>query len=309
MNSKHPAEVYTKLAEANPFLSNKKIAAILGVDEASVRRAFKKVGYRRGLVPPEDTTPQVLETVDAPIRVYGDALLIADLHIPLHDFAYLREAVDDAWDRNIKIVIFCGDVLHGDQYSSYFPKQIPVDEELPIAVDVVEWVLSHFESAYFIRGNHDYRYVKARGYKVSFIQAMQDAFKGLSDKAKAKLTFSNLDHLYLFPEDYQGFPHPESLGDGWYICHPQAYSRQPLAGARALTTVQDMNCATAHSHHCARGFGPNGKYQAMELGGFFDAARTAYLQSSTAFPRWTQGFAWYKDGKMHLENPTWSTND
>lgn len=296
---KYNPDTYIKLAEANPFFSNKKIADLLGVDEASVRRAYKKSGYKRGLLAPEQDVPAMLETVDTPIRVYGDALLIADLHVPLHDIVYLRKAVWDAQSRGINTVIFCGDVLHGDQYSSYFPKQIPIEEEVPAAGSVMEWVLHHFEDAYFIRGNHDFRYVKARGYKVSFIQAMQDAFKDLSEEATAKLTFSNLDHLYLYADT-------EYNDGGWYVCHPQAYSRQPLAGARALTTIHDMNVACAHSHHCARGYGPNGKHQAMELGGFFDASRTAYLQASTAFPKWTPGYALYVNGKMRLESPAWS---
>ena len=300
-NPKHDPQVYVKLAEANPFFSNKKIADLLEVDEASVRRAFKKAGYKRGLIPPNEDLPRALETVDIPINVYGDALLIADVHCPLHNREYLYVAILDAIDSGIGTVVFCGDFWQGDQYSNYFPKQITLEDELSAGVELMEWLLGFFDRAFFIKGNHDYRYVKARGYKSSFVQAMQDAFKGLSDEAMDKIEFSNLDHMYLCDPNNEYYPDKD-----WYVCHPQAYSRQPLAGARALTTIHDMNVATAHSHHCARGYGPNGKHQAMELGGFFDTSRTAYLQASTAFPKWTPGFAIYQNGLMRLESPGWS---
>ena len=299
---KHDPQVYVKLAEANPFFSNKKIADLLGVDEASVRRAYKKAGYKRGLIPPNEDIPRALETVDIPITLYWDALLIADVHCPLYDREYIYVAIKDAINSGIGTVVFCGDFWQGDQYSNYFPKQITLESELSGGVELMEWILGFFDKAYFIKGNHDYRYVKVRGYKVSFVQAMQDAFKGLSAEAMDKIEFSNLDHMYLtgpFLGDLDGT-------QDWYVCHPQAYSRQPLAGARALTTIHDMNVATAHSHHCARGYGPNGKHQAMELGGFFDVSRTAYLQASTAFPKSTPGYAIYQDGKMRLESPAWS---
>lgn len=292
---KHPPEDYVELAQKKPFLTNKEIAAEFGVDESSVRRAFKKAKFEKG------EPPEAKQSVETPLTVYGDSLWIADVHCPLHDRAYLAQAITRAVSMGIRQVIFCGDFWHCDQYGSYFPHQadIGLDVEIPTGTELMEWILSFFEFAIFIRGNHDYRHVKGRKFKISFVDAMKECFKGLSDEAKAKLTFTNLDHCYAMP----------SYGDGdggWYVCHPTQYSRTPLNGARQLSTIVSMNVATAHSHHCARGYAPNGKHQAIELGGFFDRPRTAYLQSSAGFPKWTQGYAYYIDGKAKLESPAWT---
>ncbi len=294
MNSKHPAETYIKIAEANPFLSNKKIAEFLSVDEASVRRAFKKAGYRRGLIPVD--AEKALQTLDKPIILKGNVALMADVHNPLTDWKYVNRFVDDCVSSGITQVLFCGDFWHCDQYGSYYPKQsgIQLEDEIPEGNKLMAYLLTYFETASFIKGNHDYRYVKGKNYKMSFVDAMLAAFAPLG-QARDRITFSNLDHAII---DEDG---------GWYICHPPAYSRTPLAGSRAISVVQGMSVATAHSHHCARGFAPNGIHQAMELGGFFDAKRTAYLQTSSTFPKWTQGYAIMQDGKMRLESPAWST--
>lgn len=294
---KNPPEAYVELAQKKPFLTNKEIADHFKVDESSVRRAFKKAKFDKGDV------QEVKQTVDVPFRIIGDVLLMADIHCPLHNFDYIRTAVINAVNRGVRIVLFCGDFWHCDQYGNYFPHQadIGLDVEIPTGTQLMEWILGHFDIAFFIRGNHDYRYVKGRKYKISFVDAMKDAFKGLSDDAKSKLNFSNLDHAIL--NNNIPFDHGSAA---WYICHPENYSRTPLTNGIKLAAVVNMNVATAHSHHCARGWAVNGIHQVMELGGFFDASRTAYLQSSVPFPKWTPGHALYIDGKMKLESPAWS---
>jgi hypothetical protein len=70
-----------------------------------------------------------------------------------------------------------------------------------------------------------------------------------------------------------------------------------------------MNVLTAHSHHSAVGYAADGVHVVAELGGFFDARATEYLQRSTAYPLWTQGYALINDaGRLTVHSPGWATS-
>jgi hypothetical protein len=67
------------------------------------------------------------------------------------------------------------------------------------------------------------------------------------------------------------------------------------------------NVITAHSHHCSIGPGLDGSSVAIEAGGLHDKSKTAYLQRSTTFPHWSQGYVFVdEDNIPHVRSPLWT---
>jgi predicted phosphodiesterase len=275
--------------------SNYDVAKFFEVDEATVRRALKK---------PADQIEKYFakrrEELDKPVRLShndGAWVATADWHVPLTDGKYVSQFLRHCKRHGIRNLMIVGDFLNGDELSQYFPKQLNanMDREIREARSIMRKLLASFDRVVYTWGNHDYRYVKAYGYKQSFVEAMRE--KVFYGHEFDKIEFTNLDHVYL----------TDTKNGTWYLCHPANYSSQPLANGRKLASIKMCNIATAHSHHCAVGTDASGKYMVVEMGGLFDIASTEYLRRSTTFPQWTQGFMWWdKEGKVHVESPMWS---
>jgi predicted phosphodiesterase len=275
-------------------LSNYDIADRLGVSEASIRRGFKSAGFERHMIP---TNSEFLIELDKPVTLQGDVMITADWHIPLYDPAYANEMIKVAREQELKTLIIGGDFFNFDALSRYEPKQedAGLERELDEGVRVMRTLQETFDRIIYIWGNHDARLHKALGMKIAFSSAMKNVFNALGRDEVTKIEFSNLDHCWVETEK----------GD-WYICHPDMYTRVPLSGARVLATKLNANVITAHSHHCAVGYAIDGQKVVAEIGGLFDRTVTSYLQRSTTFPTWAQGFAFLKDGRLNVHSPGWS---
>ena len=247
------------------------------------------------------TDPTVAERlnlqIDDPIRLSADKsyAITADWHIPLYDPEYVNTFIQDARARGIRSLILAGDYFNFDSLSQYSPKQdgAGLENELAEADSVMRILLESFDDIVYLWGNHDARLHKTLGFTIQFREAMKLVFGALGVEALKKITFTNLDHLW--------------IGDDWYVCHPANYTRVPLNTARTLSTKYQCNVITAHSHHCAVGYGINGVNVVAEIGGLFDRTKTAYLQRSTTFPTWAQGYAFLEGGKLHVQSPGWQT--
>ena len=264
--------------------SNVKIAEELDTSEASIRRALKKYQREYDYCIDPLQFKNILGEMEKPVQWDlwngGNIAITADWHIPLVDIDYVNLFLITARKWNCKRLVIAGDFLNGDTYSNYFPKQANagVKYEVDVAVAVMDKLLDTFDEVLFLKGNHDYRYVRARDYTVSFVEVMQETFQGLGDKL-GRVTFSNLDNCIVMDGEQK-----------WYVCHPKTYSSIPGTVARKLTSIHECNVITGHSHHCADLPGINSKYRAVEIGGFMDMAQTEYLQETTTFPHWTKGF-------------------
>lgn len=258
-------------------MSNRAIAKELSVHEKTIRTLFKKIGYRRDRLV---SSPKV--ELEVPLELWGDAVIAADFHIPLHDERWINKMLDVSQQLGIKNCIIAGDFYNFDSLSHYDPKQpeARLDVECQVAREVMNVLLDVYDDVYFIWGNHDYRLVKYLGYKHSFVEAL-----GVILDDDPHLHVSNLDHMWLM-SGYEFF----------YVCHPATYSQIPLSSALKLANKHDSNIITAHSHHFATGYAKNGEYVIAEAGGLFNASKTAYLQRSTNYPRWQNGFLIVRDG-------------
>jgi len=291
---KHDPELYADFASRG--LSNYQIAAEFGVDESSVRRGLRALGYQRHLVP-LDIDDRLQLHLDRPIKIEGDLMVTADWHIPLYDPALVNEVIETGREQGLTSLLIAGDFFNFDALSHYDPKQdgAGLAVELNESVAVMRVLLQTFDTIYYLWGNHDARLHKALGFSMKFREAMKLVFGNLGREALDRIQFSNLDHCWL------------DTGDqfDWYICHPQSYNRAPLSTARKLAAKENAHVITAHAHHCAAGYAEDGKKVVAEAGGLFDVTKTAYLQRSTTHPNWTQGFGFIKDGRLTLKSPGW----
>ena len=280
--------------------SNHKIAKHFGVWESTVRRGLDRIGYKRYLVPTDRQPDRFTFDLDKPIVHVGDAMITADWHIPLYDPDLVNNMIEKARELELTDLVIGGDFFNFDALSQYDPKQdsAGLDRELAEALAVMRVLLETFERIYYIWGNHDNRLTKTLGFKLRFEDAMRLMFGELGEELLGRLVFSGLDHIWI-----------ESGTQTYYICHPANYTRTPLATARTLATKYHANVVTAHSHHFAAGSDISGDLVVAEAGGLFDRSKTSYLQRSTTFPTWCQGYAWIKDGRLSLTSPLWGMND
>lgn len=288
-NSLHAPEVYVALADTG--LTNVAIGEKLGVDEASVRRGLRKAGYVRRLT----ALPDDGDFLDRPIRHSGPIAVTADWHIPLVDYAYVNRFLKHVKSEGYSTLAIAGDFFNHDALSSFDYKQASADlrTELRQANHVMAALCEQFDRIIFVWGNHDARFHKALQYQVSFSHAMRMCFGEIGEEALAKIEFSNLDHFW--------------VNDETYVCHPKNYTQTPLTTARKLAAKVQANVVTAHSHHAAIGYDVSGQFVCVEAGGFFDAGRTAYLQRSTTFPTWRQGYSLIDEtGHISMFTPRWS---
>ena len=294
-----------EILSANPTLSNRAVADQVGCDEASVRRSLERLkrdrGFQRHLIPVLDGD-RFSFSLDTPIVVRNtNAMVTADWHVPLYDPAYVNEMIERARALEIRTLVIAGDFFNFDALSAYDPKQesATLTREYNEALAVMRVLAESFDTIYYLWGNHDARMHRALGYAMKFRDAMRMVFGALGDEILEKLVFTNLDHIWF------EFDQADGEVSRWYLCHPANYSRVPLSNARQLAVKYNANVITAHSHHAAIGYAVNGEYTAAEGGGLFDKDKTAYLQRSTTFPTWQQGYGWFLDGRFTLTTPHW----
>lgn len=268
-------------------MTNQEIGDVVGVSEATVRRVFKK--YPDPRISHIDYDLNIV--VDEPVRVALDegVMIAADWHIPLYDKEWVNKMLDDAYKNDIRKLVLAGDLMNFDSLSNYDPKQVTAGLQLELSEGrKISVMLDQlFDEVVYIWGNHDIRFARSLGHKIGFADSMKVVLPNVKH-----FNFSNLDHCYI---DVQSdLP--------WYVCHPRSYSATPLTAAIKLANKYNANVVTAHSHHLAKGYGTDGVKKVVESGGLFDASKTAYLQASTTFPTWSNGYCFLtEDGEMHVK--------
>lgn len=236
----------------------------------------------------------------APLEHYGAAMICGDVHVPLTKYEMVEAMYEKAAENELDTLILAGDLFNFDSLGRFDPKQSDhtLAQELQIGREFVSALINSFKRVYIIKGNHEDRFMRALGYKLDFVQTMQLVLGDLYTDNIDRLEISNLDHMYLYgPEDQK-----------YYVNHPKAYSRQPLATGRALAAKHGCNIICGHAHHHAVGSDISGKFVVAELGGLFDIDKTAYLREATTFPKQQNGLIWVdEDGRLHSWSPLWQT--
>jgi hypothetical protein len=300
--SKFSPEAYVALRERG--LNNIQIADELGVSEAAVRRGLHKAEFRPYLIP-QPVIRRLDIALERPIRIdvrtAGPGAITADWHHPVTDYGLVNTFIDHARDIGAtNWLVVAGDWFNVDSLSSFDFKQEDADlvSEIYGSTRTMERLLETFDKIYLSWGNHDARVHKALGYKVPFTVAMRFMFSDLDPQLfNDRIFLSNLDNITI-----------DGPRGPLMVAHPKAYSSVPLTNARRLASKHLMNVFTGHSHHTAIGHDVSGEFVAGEIGGFFDRNKVAYLQRTTTFPNWQNGYGFMDaDGFPFIEGAGWSS--
>ena len=283
--------------------NNTDIAEQLGVSEASVRRGLRAAKYRPHLLPAYAI--RRFDTVlEKPLRInvkkMGPGAVTADWHHPATDYGLVNTFIDHAQDIGAtNWLLVAGDWFNVDALSRFDFKQdsLNLPRELEASTLTMTKLLETFDRVYLSWGNHDARLHKTLGYKVSFAKSMKMLFEDLPEELMERIELSNLDHVVI-----------DTPRGPYFVSHPKAYSTIPLSTGRRMASKHLMHVITGHSHHTAIGHDVSGQFVVAEIGGFFDAKKTAYLQRSTTFPNWQNGW-WFIDseGWLYIEGSGWNS--
>lgn len=296
MTAKIDPKLISNFVADNPWLTNVEVGRHFGVSEAAVRRALDKAEGRR----PRLVDPRVQIEKPLMLRVTTPVTITADYHFPLARYDLIEKMLDDA--EKGSTLVCAGDLLHADTPSSfdYKQKSADMDTEMETASAFINSAAEVFDTIVLSWGNHDARYQKRMNYGVDFVKTMKMLLVDARPAALSKVKWTNLDHVILQTSE------KGAQGD-WYVCHPKTYSSNPLTQARRIASKELCNVVTAHSHHHAVGHDVSGQFVCAEIGGFFDRTVTEYLQRSTQFPNWQNGYGiLYPDNQFEMRSETWT---
>ena len=297
---KFPPSTYVELREKG--MNNQQVADMVGVSEAAVRRGLHKAGFKPYLIP--SYARERLDVIlEKPLRIsvkqHGAGAITADWHLPLADYDLVNIFMDHAIDVGAtNWLLVAGDWFNIDALSAFDYKQdtAALPQEIYASNETMTRLLEVFDNIYLSWGNHDARVHRALGYKVSFARAMRMMFADLDSELFKRIHLSNLDHVII-----------ETPNGPYTVCHPKTYNSTPLTTARKLAAKEQTHIITGHSHHTAIGHDTSGSFVCAEIGGFFDATKTGYLQRTTTFPKWQNGYGFIDtDGFLTIEGQGWS---
>lgn len=298
---KHEAQAYTDLADKGYGPSD--IARQLGdVSEASVRRGLERA-QRAGWRPPRVESPRI--EIEQPYRYNlerGGIAMTADFHFPLARYDLVERFLQESEREGLKTLGVAGDLFHADHVSRFDYKQASagIVDEQRTGTAFIDAAAEIYDEIIISWGNHDARYQKSLHYGLDFVRSMKMMLHEAKPESLAKIRWTNLDHFYV-----EKFPGAQGE-DLWYACHPKSYSSVPLTQSRRIASKMLCNVITAHSHHHSVGWDVSGRFVCAEIGGFFDRTVTEYLQRSTQFPNWQNGYGIIRpDAALEMRSERW----
>lgn len=223
------------------------------------------------------------------VRIHGDALVLADPHIPYHDAEALEYAVGVAERHGIKTCILAGDTFEAAALSDFrrsVPDERGIAQELEEMADVLAVIAEKFDALIWLPGNHDRRLLhSAYGIGLNWAQIIRAM--GLPEKTTAT------EYHYC-----------EVISDGvrWHISHPDRFA---LNRAATIAAKRLCNVVMAHSHRIMMTRDVSGRYVIIETGGVFDPRRLPWI-ALTDDGRFVpvQGFTIIRSGRGHLYDLT-----
>lgn len=246
-------------------------------------------------------------------RIYGDSLIINDIHLPFVNVALLEKALKVAKALGLKQLAIIGDLIDFESVSKFDfgGEQYSLMDELYIARDYMKELEKRFDRIIFIRGNHDERIIK-------FLKRIKRMFEGNTTDnefaAYSAILGVNVSdtpwHQYkhFFESDkVEVSNHAKCEFEGKYIAlHPSNYSKNPPTVEKVFAHKYHKHIIGTHAHMTALGFDLSADYITIQLGGLVDSDLVFYKNMrETTHPEWMPAFGWIKDKKLgyYIEHP------
>lgn len=210
------------------------------------------------------------------------AVIISDVEVPDNDSYMLKAALLTGIKRNIRTIIYNGDIVATDQSSLNTwdtvwkeKNEVSYEDTIRTTEQIMLQYGNWFTEQYFVSGNHDQRINKVSGGEVHL---------GMLLKTTPTI-FSRYAYMYL------------KTSRGWvYICHPTNFSENAAAGLGkklwANTTSPDgskCHIVLGHTHQDQHAWSPDSKQEIHSSGCMRQQAAYADL-AATTYSKWQRSF-------------------
>lgn len=266
----------------------KPAASFLGVDPGQIHWRLYSSGTSLGEIMKE-YQQKIAPEQKLQETISGDCIITADYHIPFVSLKWVNRVVEIGKIEGIKQLLIAGDFFDFDRLSFWAKvanaedMTVPLEDELALASMVLEELESQYDTIYFVGGNHWSRLLKNITFSVSSRRLL-----GLVDRAN--------DSRYRLNEYF----HWIMIDDKVRVTHPGKARKMDYTLARDLSSIfPNYWMVVAHRHRVNEGFTPDGRPQ-LEIGWMGDTDRMRYVQHvDSTYYRWINGFAIYRNGKLH----------
>jgi len=242
--------------ENDALITEKFAAAGLNRTYKAIQRKRQKMGWRAQVQPSQFT-------LDKPAVLQADrALLLFDMHAPLHKASWLNRVIDLALKWNVTAVGVGGDIIDFSSVS-YWGRSIGIElqDELDGGCMFVNTLAQNFQQRMLCGGNHEHRLVR----KLDNALKMQQVLDYFVNDPLTVTT--NRKWFWL-----------ESGGVRFRIVHPHNYSRLPTRTAQALASKYRANIIAGHNHIWGMTRDVSDGWWAIDAGCCLDAKKVGYIE-------------------------------
>jgi len=220
-----------------------------------------------------------------------DAIVISDLEIPDHDARMLKYALMVGVKRNIRTLVYNGDVVATDQDTlNTWAREFKHDNETTYrtTMDKTRQVFGEFgkwfTDQYFVTGNHDARVAKATGGEIHLDMLMYGS----------PVNFSRYAYMYM------------KTVRGWvYICHPRNYSihagsklGNDLWATHIAPDSSKCHIVLGHTHLAQTAWSADGQQELVSTGCMRHRAEYKDTSANT-YRAWQRGFLVIQNGYFY----------
>lgn len=235
-----------------------------------------------------DPQPGKIPVFAGELELFGDYLIINDVHLPYTSKDMLHRVQAVAQNFSLDNVVIAGDLFDFASISKYANRERPasLNEELIAGEQFFCWLLDRFNHVVYLPGNHEERLLKElENYFPLFVRQLTR-----DDRVVA----TPYDRVFI-----------TSGNTRWMVCHQHnASSSNKLAVAEKLAWHYQCNVVTTHQHKNALALDRYANHVLASVGGLHEPLQAAYVQLKTSTaPVQEQGFATLIDGHIRLWTP------
>lgn len=217
--------------------------------------ASQSLGLRRGVTP----SPLPRASALVPRFDFGHApvLVLADVHVPYQDAAWLDRVIALARAWSVKRTILAGDFYDFHELSNFEVRSgHTLDQELAAGADVLRDLLGSMEHIDYFLGNHEARAGKVMKWKYSLRDLVQNEC----------IPYELRPHVTVH-DSYRAYVNADRDGPHWMLEHPKYHGKEV---ASKLAVRWNVNVAVAHLHHSSITHEPSGRHYGVRIGASCD---------------------------------------
>lgn len=232
--------------------------------------------------------PSPVRCIDRPPVLKGDALVIADVHAPLHDSTWINRCVDMALSWGVRKLAIGGDLVDFGAFSIFEKSgEYGIGEEIRATEQIIKTFEGCFDEIVYGNGNHEQRLSR----RTEWLLPVEHAVRLFMRDGKVTFTRS---HWFTV----------ESGGETFMVTHPKNTSVNQTVVPAKLAAKYHMHAIAGHGHLWGQGRDVSGLYWAIDLGICADVRRLEYyVEQPTIRPVMQQGACIIKGGVPYLLSP------